>query len=69
MSGSNEQPYVLDKDGDALQVRHGEYPGDSIGVRVYVWRTDAKTLRVTLMGITDSRAYDVTADDIKKVKE
>lgn len=68
MSGPGDQ-HILEKNGDAIQVRHGEYPGESIGVRVFVWRTDDKTLRVTLMGITESCAYDVTEDRIKKVRE
>jgi hypothetical protein len=61
--------HVLEKNGDDIEVRHGEYPGEHSGVRVFVWRTDKSTLRVTLMGISDSRQFDVTANSIEELPE
>ncbi len=69
MSGPDERPYILESNDDALEVRHGEYQASGIGVRVFVWRIDADTLRVTLMGIAESCVFEVTADHIKKLKD
>ncbi len=51
------------EDGEHVEVRHAKH-----GLKVYVWRKDDKTLRVTPIGPA-TPAWNITWDGAVKVKE
>ena len=51
------------KHDDSIEVNHGDKPG----LRAFVWRTNDDTIRVTIMNIADSIAFDVTYEGIKEI--